>query len=540
MKSEKLNVALYCRLSNDDNDVDESDSIENQRDYLTRFANDKDWNIYDIYADDGYTGLNMDRPDFQRMVKDIDAGYINVILAKNQARIGRDNAEIDIFLNKYLITRNVRCIGITDNLDNMDKTTKKSSQINGLVNEWYSEDISNNVRLAQDSLRLKGKFIGSSAPYGYLKNPENKYHLIVDESVRDVIVKIFDMYIEGCGYIKITKTLNEENVLSPAEHKQIFNYNRSRIKKSMWSYHTVRTILKNEVYAGHMVQKKTSMMSYKVNKRIRIPEDEQIRVLNTHEAIISQDRFNLVQNMMSKNKYTKPIKTNGGKKKHILAGLMYCQDCGRAMSYRNDYKRFDCTSYIRFGKDICPAHRIKLDDVLEIVLEEVQNISRLYVEVKKLKIDYEKVINAKTKKDNTSVKLTIEQKRFNEIEVLQKKLVEKYLLGKIDDDIYNNMLEEYKKEKVVISEKIEKLREERKELQSLLIQHSDWENVFEQYVNIKELDRIILNQLIDRIYVSEDKNGQLGVHINFKHKNPFIEDINSYKDNIRVGRSVHR
>ncbi|WP_195837955.1 recombinase family protein [Tissierella pigra] len=533
MKDKILNVALYCRLSKEDGDSEASDSIENQKDALTRYANEQNWNIYDIYIDDGYTGLNMERPNFQRLIRDIEDGYINVILVKNQSRISRDNAEVDIFLNKYLIERNVRCIGIIDKLDNMDRTTKKSSQINGLVNEWYSEDISNNVRLAQDSLRLQGKFIGSHSPYGYIKDPEDKHHLLVDENVRDIIVKIYDLYLDGYGYVKIAKTLNEKNIPCPAEYKEIFNYNREKIKKSQWSYHTVRTILKNEVYAGHMVQKKTTSLSYKTNKRVDIPEDKQIRVLNTHEAIIPQSKFNLVQDMMSKNIYTKP--TGGGKKKHILAGLMYCRDCGRAMRYRNDSKTFNCNTYIVYGGEACTPHKIRLDDVLEIVLEEIQSISRLYVEVKRLKSDYDKVMNTKSKRDNTNIRLSVEQKRFNEVETLQKKLVENFLLGKIDDDIYNKMLDDYRKEKEELSKKIEQLRKEREELQSIITQHNDWSSVFEKYVNIKELDRTIINELIDRIDVSEDEEGELSIYINFKHKNPFMDDINMYKDYISVG-----
>lgn len=533
MKDKILNVALYCRLSKEDGDSESSDSIQNQKDALSRYANEQHWNIYDIYVDDGYTGLNMDRPDFQRLKRDIEDKHINVILVKNQSRIGRDNAEVDMFLNRYLIERNVRCLGVTDNLDNMSRTNKKSSQINGLVNEWYSEDISNNVRLAQDSLRLQGKFIGSHPPYGYIKNPEDKHHLLVDENVRDIIVKIFNMYLDGYGYVKIAKTLNEEKILCPAEYKKVFNYNREKIKKSQWSYHTVRTILKNEVYAGHMVQKKTTSLSYKTNKRVDIPEDEQIKVLNTHEAIISQSKFALVQDMMSKNIYTKP--TGGGKQKHILAGLMYCKDCGRAMRYRNDSKTFNCNTYIVYGGNACTPHKTRLDDALEILLEEIQNVSRLYVEVKKLKSDYDKIMNTKTKRDNTNVRLSIEQKRFNEIEILQKKLVENFLLGKIDDEIYNKMLEDYRIEKDTISEKIDQLRKEREEFQLIITQHNDWSNVFEKYVNIKELDRTIINELIDRINISEDKDGELSIYIDFKHKSPFIDDITMYKDYISVG-----
>lgn len=533
MEDKKLNVAIYCRLSREDGDNETSDSIENQTDSLSRYANRQEWNIYDIYIDDGYTGLNMDRPDFQRLKRDIETGYINIILVKNQSRIGRDNAEVDIFLNRYLIEKRVRCIGLVDNLDNMDKTNRKSNQINGIVNEWYSEDISNNVRLAQDSLRLQGKFIGSHAPYGYIKSPEDKHKLIVDEEVRDIIVRIFDMYLNGYGYVKIAKIFNEENILSPAEHKKVFNYNRHRIKKSHWSYHTVRTILKNEVYSGHLVQKKTTMASYKVKKRLNIPEDKQIRVLNTHEAIIPQSKFNLVQDIISKNTYTRP--TNDGKKRHMLAGLMYCKECGRAMRYRGDSKTFDCNSYIVYGNDVCTAHRIKMDDVSEILLGEIKNISRLYVEVKKLKADHDKIIGTKKKRDNANVKISIKQKRLNEIDNLQKKLVEKYLKGKIDDDTYNKMINEYKEEEKVVSEDIENLGAEREKLQSMITQHSDWNNVFEQYVDIKKLDRIIANKLIEKIEVSEDKDGQISIFINFKYKNPFIEDIIVYKDYITVG-----
>ena len=379
----KLNVALYLRLSKEDGDSEVSDSIENQEKALEKYALDNNWNIVDTYIDDGVTGLTMDREDFNRLKRDIEKGLIDIVLVKNQSRIGRDNSGVDIFLNKFCIEHRVRCLGLTDNLDNMNRRNRKSSQINGLVNEWYSEDISNNVRLAQDSLRLEGKFIGSSAPYGYKKNSEDKHHLIVDEEIRPIIERIYNQYIDGYGYVKIAKELNKDDIPCPAEYKKIFNYNREKIKKSQWSYHTVRTILKNEVYIGHMVQKKTETLNYKTKKRINHMENNnEIRVLNTHEAIIPQEKFDLVQDIISRNKYTKPL--NAGKKKHLFAGYMYCADCGRAMRYRNDSKTFNCSSYITYGKDTCSAHKIKLDDISDILLNEIKEIAKFSVEFKKV------------------------------------------------------------------------------------------------------------------------------------------------------------
>lgn len=537
-KKEKLDVAIYCRLSKEDGDSEVSDSIENQKNALLEKANENDWNIYNIYTDDGYTGLNMDRPDFQRMKKDIELGNIDIILVKNQSRIGRDNSDVDKFLNKYLIERRVRCLGLTDNLDNMNKHSKKSSQINGLVNEWYSEDISNNVRFAQDTLRLRGKFIGSNAPYGYIKNPEDKHQLIIDEEIKPIIKKIYSLYLDGYGYTRIAKSLNDDEIPCPSEYKKVFNYNRSRIKKSQWSYSTVRTILLNEVYVGHMIQKKTETVSYKSNKRIVHDEDARIKVLDTHESIISQKEFDMVQDRIKKVKYSKPIfdSLDGIKRKHILAGIVTCGDCGRSLRYRNDTQKFNCATYTTYGKGTCTAHQISLIDLSAILLNEIKSVIKLYAEMKRILDIKNKYLNTKEKKDSINIQLSKTQKKYNEIENLQESLIEKYLMGKIEEDLYNKMSEKYKLEKENISKTLEDYNNQFNSYEKIIERQDGWDIIVKKYINIKELNREIINDLVDRITVTQDEEGDLDVHIQFKYSSPFVNEYNPYEDNTAMGR----
>ncbi len=299
-------VAIYCRLSDEDrnksNKFDESESIQNQKNILTKYAIEQGWNIYNIYSDDDFSGLDSERPEFNRMIKDAQMGRINIILAKTQARFTRDMELVEKYLHKDFVEWGIRFVGFADFVDTNQKGNKKARQINGLVNEWYCEDISASIRTVFNSKREDGDFIGSFATYGYKKDPDNKHKLIIDEDAAEVVKLIFDLYLQGNGTQHIAYILNERGIPNPSKYKQLngekFVNSSQKDSYGLWNKTTVKRMLTNEMYLGHMQQRKREKVSYKTKKIRSIPKEQWIVVKNTHEPIIDEKTFFTVQNRL--------------------------------------------------------------------------------------------------------------------------------------------------------------------------------------------------------------------------------------------------
>ena len=288
-----ISVAIYVRLSKEDEDRDahESESIGNQKAMLSDYCKERNWDIYDIYCDEDYSGGDRNRPDFNRMLSDCKNGRVNIVLCKSQSRFSREMEVVERYIHNKFIDWNVRFIGVVDRADSHDIANKKARQISGLINEWYLEDASENVRKTLQSKMRRGEFIGSFASYGYLKDPENKNHLIIDEYASQIVRDIFEWYLQGWGYKTIVKRLNELGIPNPALYKQQ-NHNYTHfhdsqsMTKGLWTNPSVYRILRNEIYTGTLVQGKTQNTSYKNKKKKFIPEGEWVKIPNCHEPYL--------------------------------------------------------------------------------------------------------------------------------------------------------------------------------------------------------------------------------------------------------------
>lgn len=378
-----LRAAIYCRLSDEDKNkpsrADESESIQNQKTLLSRYAIEQGWDIYNIYSDDDYSGLDKDRPEFNRMLKDAEAKKFNIVLCKSQSRFTRDMELVEKYLHNKFIEWNIRFIGLADNSDTSNKGNKKQRQIIGLTNEWYCEDVSDNIRAIFNMKRHEGLFIGSFSTYGYIKDPNNKNRLIIDENAAEVVRRIYDWYMEGYGTQHIAHMLNENRIPNPTKYKQQsgLNYKNPSIKNEigLWNKTTVKRILKNEMYVGNMVQGIRRKVSYKSKKIISTPEDEWIKVEATHEPIISKDIFEEVQKRM-KNRQ----RSTGAGQAHVFAAKVRCADCGSTMNkvtpFRGGEKKYSylrCKLYTASGvKKLCTSHTIRLDELQDIITEKLR------------------------------------------------------------------------------------------------------------------------------------------------------------------------
>ena len=349
-------VAIYVRLSREDEKDEkykgQSESIENQIKYLKAIVTTKGWLLVDIYIDDGFTGTNFDRPDFKRMLHDIDNGKINLVITKDLSRLGRDYIETGRYIEKIFPSKNIRYIAVNDNVDTFDKRNSNNDMtpFKAVINDMYAKDTSNKVRSTILTKAIDGECIKAFLPYGYKKEKTNKNKILVDENVSENIKLIFNLYKSGKSKTEIAKKLNELEIPTPLKYKQETSnyYNPNSKATYKWNSTVINKILRNQIYAGDLVQLKYNKVNYKIKKVMPVPKEEQIILLNNHEAIIDRNTFNTVQEMLDKqsNEWN-----YSNRKKHLLTGVVFCK-CGSRITYNKNHGkvcRCVCSSYKEYG-----------------------------------------------------------------------------------------------------------------------------------------------------------------------------------------------
>ncbi len=513
-----IKVAIYCRLSDEDKDkvisTKDSESIKNQKNILIKYAAQQGWSIYKIYSDDDFSGLDNQRPAWNEMIKDAKERKFNIILCKSQSRFTRDMEVVEKYLHNKFIEWGIRFIGLTDNSDTLNKGNKKQRQINGLVNEWYCEDVSENIKSVFDMKRKEGKFIGSFACYGYKKDPKNKNKLLIDEEAAQVIRMIFKWYLEGYGTQRIAYMLNQKGVFSPTKYKQNLglNFKNSNIKNNLalWNKTTVKRILKNEMYIGNMVQGKRKKVSYKSKKIISTPEEEWIRIENTHEPVISKEVFYEAQKRMASFQ-----RSTGKGQAHIFSTKVKCLDCGCSMnkvttfSKNKKYTYLRCKTYLG-NKNLCTNHSIPLEDLKEIVLKRINEHINNYIDEKNIINKLNLNLNGKLDKIKNEF-LSINEK-IKEHSLILKNLYIDKTKGIITNEQFIELNKSFLEEKNQLIKRKEKLNKSIIKFVGNSININKESQIIEKYKNFKELTHIIVNEFIDYIEIGE-KNKDFGQKI---------------------------
>ncbi len=383
--------AVYVRLSKEDEDKrePESESVQNQKALLVQYAVERGWDIYQIYCDEDYSGADALRPDFNRMLNDARAGRFQIVLCKSQSRFTRDMELVEKVIHGLFPLWGVRFIAVADNADTEVRGNKKARQINGLVNEWYLEDLSENVRMVLDMKRREGRYIGGAPLYGYQKDPADKNKLLIDPEAAQVVRQIFQWSLEGRGKQEIAHRLNDLEVVNPARYKAERGWSAPRKGSSLWSKTTVWRILRNEMYTGVMVQGRSKKAGYKSKRVLSVPKSQWFRVEGTHEAIVDRATFDAVQRGLDLR-----AKSDGRGERHVLAGLVYCAHCGSSMSRvtaprpggeRVSYLR--CRLYADSGREKrCTRHGIRLDALTNLVAERIRYYVQTYFDPNTLDI----------------------------------------------------------------------------------------------------------------------------------------------------------
>ena len=513
MKLQKVlnlfNVAIYIRLSREDGDKEESDSVGNQRKLLTEYvAKKEDFILYDIYVDDGYSGTNFNRPSFQRMIADIEDGKVNCVVVKDLSRFGRDYIDTGRYLERYFPELGVRFISVTDSIDSMKQAYDMLLPIKNIFNEQYARDISKKIQATVKSKQKAGEFIGAFTSYGYKKSPVNKKKLVIDDYAADVVRRIFSLYIQGYGKQRIAKLLNAEGILCPAEYKKVNgeNYkNCNRLESTTyWSYSTINSILHREMYVGNMVQgtKHQRMRS----KQKKMPKEDWIIVENTHEPIIDKETWEKAQSLLKKRTRELDLETN----KNIFAGFVKCGDCGRAMT-KNMWRRADgnktyslyCGTYKRNGKQYCTPHTLPMAVLEDIVLGDLKAIVDSVDNLKEL-VQSQSFTASKVKRiaDTELGKIKAELER---VKRLKKSIYEDYREELISKEEFLSYREDYLKKEELYSKQIEALEEKKKDNVTEDVFETPWLKRLLELKDIESLDRDIVVEMISEIRVYENR-----------------------------------
>lgn len=518
-KENEVKAASYSRLSREDGDKMESDSIRNQKDLIADYAAQRGIRIVSEYTDDGYSGTNFDRPNFQRMMEDVKKKKINCIIVKDLSRLGRNYIETGRYLEKIFPFLGVRFIAINDHYDSADESGDADQIVipfKNLINDAYCRDISIKIRSQLDVKRKNGKFIGSFAAYGYLKDPNDKNHLIIDEAAAEIVRTIFGLKLNGFSAQRISERLEEMQVAPPLEYKRMcgFNFNsgfRSG-RKPKWSIVTVNRILRNELYIGTMVQGKNRKINYKVKQSRPVDEASWIRVQETHEAIIPKPIFEIVQRLTELDTRTAPASDSV----YTLSGFLRCGDCGQNMIRRTvvkkdkPYNYYYCSTYKR--GDGCTSHNISEAKLMTNVLAVVQHQIRLLVEADRILSAIDELPT-----QQLGVKSVDSQIAALEAEIERYKDLKSKVYKDMTDGIVSR--DEFKDINTRFTDKINSAKTAQEELiakrEKLLSRENTsrpWMETFREYRNVSELDRKLIASLIASIVVYDTDTVEIHFH----------------------------
>lgn len=516
-KEKEYRAALYCRLSSDDAYLGESGSIKTQRALLTQYCKENNIPVYDVYTDDGFSGTNFERPAFKRMLNDLESHRANLVIVKDLSRFGREYAQMGMYIENYFEDWNIRFISIGENIDTLNGTDEILMPITNVINSQYAKECSRKTKQAHRALAKEGKFIGSRAPFGYIKDPKDRHHLIVDEEAASVVRSIFKMFCDGIGYVRMTKILREKKILNPQAY---FNKNNPDYYKSDywrqnfdWHATSIRVILNNPVYLGQTTFGRTKVKGKTKKKKVATDESEWIVVENTHDPIIDKATWNLAHDIMkNRRRETKSGETQ------MFAGLVKCSDCGSALNVSRNaktgkYTSFSCWVYKNYGKGRCTSHAIGYKTLYNIVLENIRRQAECASVQKEKYLEMLKNQMAeKATQDIKSVKSELKKinKRIAQLEKILNKLYEDRALEKITEERYLLMNSNYENEYNELKERQNVLTQQIENIETTECNAETFTNLIEKYLNITELNARILNELIDKIVVHEKEiiNGE--------------------------------
>lgn len=511
-------VGLYIRLSKEDESEGQSESVTNQLSLLTAFAKDHKLCVFDTYIDDGWSGTNFDRPAFQRMIADIEAKKVNMVITKDLSRLGRDYIMTGHYMERYFPENRVRYISLLDGIDTgIESTANDITPFRAIMNDMYAKDISKKIKSVKHDKQRKGLFIGGKPLYGY-KMAEEKNKIVIDEEAAPMVRRIFDMALEGLSCRQIAARLNVEKVPTPATYAGL-NQGRTGPYAGMWSSERISDMLQNETYIGNMVQGRSKKINYKSKKCVRQPRENWIVVEGTHEPLIDRDTFDKVQQLLGSRKTTRSRTYD-----FLLKGLIYCHECGYPLAVINrpnargeDCLYFVCRTYQRFTKaGVCTCHSIKEQTVTKAVIEKVREVCENYVRTEELLPTAEKAVEEANQVNSQEQEAAALKAKIESLTVHLDRMYMDRLSGILEEQDFERIYQRAKQERAALEQKLSSLEaptyepEKQKKLARELVN---------RFVDGAWSNREVLVSLIERVELTEDK--QIIIHFRFRQLEAF-------------------
>jgi len=518
-------VALYIRLSKEDDSDSESQSVTNQRNFLLQYTKENRLDVYDIYIDDGFSGTSFNRPSFNRMLSDIDSGKVNMVITKDMSRLGRNYIETGQFMEVYCPEQNVRYIAVLDGVDTGKVSAANDiSPFRAVMNDMYAKETSNKIKATKRNKQQQGLFIGGKAPFGYLLSKAVKNIFEIDEEAAKVVRRIFSLAMSGKSCRQIAVQFNEEKVPTPAQYANI-SVGRHGAYSGKWSSERIADMIKNQTYIGSMVQGKRKKVSYKSNKCLKIDRDDWIVIPDKHPAIIEKDIFDKVEMMMATRR---TVRT--GVYDYLLKGIIHCHECGHPLGVVNrpnargkETLYFICRTYQRFTKDsACTSHCIMEERVTKAIMDKVSEVCKSYLNMNSLRCVAEKAVLEHQRKQSLDSDISILSRKSDSLTTNLDKMYIDKLSGILSDDDFARIYSNTKTERSEIEGKIKKLKalknDDRKQQEII-------EDLVLRFTKSDDYSKELIVSLIERVEFSEDK--QIYIYFRFKE----LDVINGQTEN---------
>ena len=498
-------VALYIRLSKEDETEGPSQSVTNQKSLLNEFVQQHRLSVYDTYVDDGWSGTSFDRPDFQRMIEDIEAKKVNMVITKDLSRLGRDYIMTGHYMERYFPEKRVRYISLLDGIDTgVESTANDITPFRAIMNDMYAKDISKKIKSVKRDKQRKGQFIGGKPMYGYKMHPTEKNEIVIDEEVAPVVRRIFAMALDGMSCRKIAATLNEEGVPTPATYCG-WNMGRKGPYAGLWSSERISEMLQNETYLGNMVQGRTVKISYKSKKCLKQDRENWVVVENTHEPLIDKETFQKVRMLVNSRKHTRSRTYD-----FLLKGLIFCHECGYPMAVLNrppvsggDRLFFVCRTYQRFTKaGVCSCHSIKEQVVTEAVLAKVREVCEAYLDPNKLQPIAADAVEKARKAENHEAEIQSIQNKIDSLTANLDKMYMDRLTGLLAEADFERIYQRVKMDRTSLEEKLKELKSQK---ESQVSTEDRARELVQQFSDSAYTSRELLVSLIERVELTENK-----------------------------------
>ncbi|MDE6454879.1 MAG: recombinase family protein [Dysosmobacter sp.] len=511
-EQQNYRAAIYCRLSSEDGTDHESMSIGNQRALLTEYVGKQGWEVVDTYIDDGYSGTNFDRPGFQRMIADIERGRVNLVITKDLSRLGRNYIMCGQYTEIYFPERHVRYIALNDGVDTLNQTSSMDiTPFRHILNDMYARDISTKIKSTLHTKAKRGEYLGALDPYGYLRHPDDKHKLIINEETAPIVRRMFEMCAAGMGARSIATKLNTEGILSPTEYTRFRKHNPDTdgefVRKGFWTRTYVQFMLKNEIYVGSMVQGRQYTPSYRSKKREPIPKEDWIVVPNMHEPIVSRELFDEAQEKL---KTRKKVCTGPSDLPHLFSGLFFCEACGSSMhlgyTQKRKYIYYSCAKSTAIGSVACSTHYINYNTLYQVVQEDIKRNAILFSEDREQttkRLMELKCADEQKQASKMRNELAAAEKRLAELDVKLKRTYEDNINGKLPDHIFSMFISDYDAEKEALKATIANIRKSLEKVRDTAADIDRFAKLIQKYTSFEELDRFMLNELIERITIYE-------------------------------------